>query len=1253
MPAPAPSSPLTVCDYYVEDPSPDVGRHSTIGLDAAGRVHIVYCDWPTQQLKHSSRDGSVWHAPQLLPILDLRCDNYDAAIAQDGYLHVAYQSGTGSAFKYAYQNASGWHVESVAGETTVDGIALALDADGYPHVAYRSDTSDGHLMYTHKDASGWWNPEVVDSTVEAGWYTSLAVDASGRGHVSYSRMYDTQLWYARRGTTGWMRWAVDPEVGLSSVHSSLALTSGGYPHICYYGMVDKWGTLDQPAFQYVYRDAGGWQGPYILDDSIASASDWECSLAIDGSDFPHMTYHRDGRLQHFFQDAQSWWTEVVAPFDGENAVGEYNSLAVAYSGQPFVSYYSDADGGKLMYAGGEVRAPALVGNTSCAWGDEDCNRCAEGLATTFERLYPRGDILGFHLGDFPDPYWGFHNHWQGVTRLSSGTGQYLVVTQDEVEDEEGEDRAAFGVVRMGSRNDDGQRFRSNRLDPDEHVLSTAPPPQDVIVHTEYIPADPSHVHPGSVQAMGNLMAVGVDHEVHLYNFAVPDSPYYLGELDLNREGKTGSSVAMAQLQDGRYLLVIAGSEAQVLDFYVSYLPHSYAGFWHFAEWSKDDVHADGFDWGWNSFQSISLVTDCADGQIYLIGTGNFGKEWIPFADPWGPDWAGLYTIGYEPGTAQIAITKVSDKHLSCTLPPRVQYTYEGDDDPAENCNLDAAGGAYVDRDGVLFLYATEHDNLGPEGSVKAMEFRPQPHQTCTTITDAWVELFEHDTYRGVNMMIDYVDTIQYSGHHPTNFESHWDYKEHMEQSRYVVGLNDEISSVMWCLPQGWAYRIYKHTGEGARCGKGKFLTLYGTGKPLAIPDLKVKPWSFGDIASCSFYAQDPPIVIKVYPGTGKRLIYAAYVHEASALALSGASPGQEPPPDADMVTIVDLPAGAVGQEVTLTYTPTVPLEPADPPLTLAQRAFDLDVAVAGVSQPGYLFGQPVEVTIRYHDDEVDGIDEGSLSLYRWDPGSGAWQDAVATCNPAAATVRSPEENTLSLSICQAGHFALMGTGLPSRVLYDEAHDSQKTIDWDRALELSATLPWNPDPLWIYYGELVDRLSDEFAVERNADAPLTADLLAGYEALILDTHQQPLAAAEVQAVRGYVAGGGGLLLLGECSWFEPNPELPAGYDLGFDGRCLLAPQPVFEGTVVVTDVVGHAASGDAVEYIHNWGSNLVVGEEAMSIADTLGADAWRDDNVNDAYDVGEEGVFDVMAVYDAGCGRVAALADGTFADADLD
>jgi len=171
--------------------------------------------------------------------------------------------------------------------------------------------------------------------------------------------------------------------------------------------------------------------------------------------------------------------------------------------------------------------------------------------------------------------------------------------------------------------------------------------------------------------------------------------------------------------------------------------------------------------------------------------------------------------------------------------------------------------------------------------------------------------------------------------------------------------------------------------------------------------------------------------------------------------------------------------------------------------------------------------------------------------------------------------------------------------------------------------------------------------------RNASQVLSDDYLKNYSALILAVNQEPLSSVEVRAVKRYVAGGGGLVLLGECGYADPNPELGAAYGIGFESPCIFAPTPNLEGTVVITNVVDHAAIGDTQDYAHNWGQSLAISGSAVSLADTTGAGAWADANGNDQYDPGEEDIFDIGAAYDLGCGRVVALLDGTFADTDLE
>ena len=53
-----------------------------------------------------------------------------------------------------------------------------------------------------------------------------------------------------------------------------------------------------------------------------------------------------------------------------------------------------------------------------------------------------------------------------------------------------------------------------------------------------------------------------------------------------------------------------------------------------------------------------------------------------------------------------------------------------------------------------------------------------------------------------------------------------------------------------------------------------------------------------------------------------------------------------------------------------------------------------------------------------------------------------------------------------------------------------------------------------------------------------------------------------------------------------------------------------------------------------------------------VCTTAGTPAWRDDDDDGEYDVGEGNVFDVVAAFDTGCGRVAAVADNSFSDGAL-
>jgi len=503
--------------------------------------------------------------------------------------------------------------------------------------------------------------------------------------------------------------------------------------------------------------------------------------------------------------------------------------------------------------------PELKGDTSCTSDSPDCNQCVRGsIVEAFNRLRSHGDILAFHLGDYPEPewdnWWQFHRHWQGVQRIPTGGGQYMVATRDDIDGwawiQPG--WAGFAVVKMASRNDDGLRYRSNRLMPALPFEWTAPPYEDRIQTMKPVSYEDKHI--GGPQAMGDILITDSEHAIYLYDMSDPEHPRRIGPYDPGRIDDSGpilvrpeygvSAVAIAKLRDGRFLIVVTGGGAKALDFYVSEEADILSAYSNFDRWERYEVTGDaGLRYHWDNYQSANLVTECDTGDLYLVAAANLDETSnvcppdVP-CYPDGEDWASLYRIDMKDPN-NVALHKVAEFHAYCTFEPWGQPAM-CEVDPAyclrgpRQCNFDAAAGAYVDHRGQLIIYATEHDNQAPShesaGSIRMMEFRPVPHGPCEAIEDAWIELFEHEHFAGQGRMIDYRDR---------NLENYAEYHQ--------VGLEyfgDQASSARWCIPDGWGYRLYEHSNY-----EGETLLIVGIGEYRQLPDLA--DFDFGDRISSS------------------------------------------------------------------------------------------------------------------------------------------------------------------------------------------------------------------------------------------------------------------------------------------------------------------------------------------------------------------------------------------------------------------
>jgi hypothetical protein len=132
------------------------------------------------------------------------------------------------------------------------------------------------------------------------------------------------------------------------------------------------------------------------------------------------------------------------------------------------------------------------------------------------------------------------------------------------------------------------------------------------------------------------------------------------------------TVSIARLRGGRYLLIVGGTDANILDFYVSRRGAARldpVSFVFAARWRESQLRTRlSGDREFGDYQNLSLITG-GSGRLYLLGTHRSG-------DLFGADFADLFLLDNSGNT--VAITKVGKRHLYCGVP------FAG-----QQCNFDA------------------------------------------------------------------------------------------------------------------------------------------------------------------------------------------------------------------------------------------------------------------------------------------------------------------------------------------------------------------------------------------------------------------------------------------------------------------------------------------------------------------------------------------------------------------------------------
>lgn len=320
--------------WHIEivDAASNVGAVASLALDNAGYPHISYLDTQGSLLKYARWTGSNWEIETIdsNPYTLIECA---LELDANGNPHIAYAEFTYAPYftgfmKYAHKTPTGWQVESPGSAPFgfLNSVSLALDANGFPHISYSRNGLE--LEYAHWDGAAWQSENVSNDAQLSS--TSLALDANGNPQIAFTT---TMLKSARRSGNAWTIETIDAS-GAVTGGASLVLDDAEHSHISY----------ASDALKYARFDGNAWTTETV--DNLTHVTN--TTLALDNADLPRIGYVNatSHTLDYAMWDGAQWTTQNI---DTSGAVGEYNSIALDSQSHPHISYFDNTNA-DLKYA---------------------------------------------------------------------------------------------------------------------------------------------------------------------------------------------------------------------------------------------------------------------------------------------------------------------------------------------------------------------------------------------------------------------------------------------------------------------------------------------------------------------------------------------------------------------------------------------------------------------------------------------------------------------------------------------------------------------------------------------------------------------------------------------------------------------------------------------------------------------------------------------------------------------------------------
>jgi hypothetical protein len=337
-----------------------VGGYTSITTDNLNQVHISYYDWAKRSLKYARWDGVNWIFQTVDE--DLVADKYDVgkyssiAVNAENQPRISYLDEKYDGLRYATSDGTNWDIKDIdtkqAPNYRFGGFtSLVLNNSGQPFISYM-DFQNYDLLIASPAIGGScsaandcrscgpgdsWQCRVVDGSSTTGFYTSLGRDGDGRLMISYQDYTNGDLRLAQSSNgRSWSRSTLVSD-GDTGYYTSLAFDGNNRPGISYY-------TASNGLYAFIRWDGSNWiNSGLVYAGKITPYSSLTIKPTVNA---PYISYFNDvgDQLRLAVRVGTNWDVPLIA-----TKGGSYSSTRLAASGEPRIAYY-DLDKYDLMYA---------------------------------------------------------------------------------------------------------------------------------------------------------------------------------------------------------------------------------------------------------------------------------------------------------------------------------------------------------------------------------------------------------------------------------------------------------------------------------------------------------------------------------------------------------------------------------------------------------------------------------------------------------------------------------------------------------------------------------------------------------------------------------------------------------------------------------------------------------------------------------------------------------------------------------------